>query len=108
MPTHPNAFRHGQRSGAWKGFGFGLGARLCLMLALSLALIHPDLAIAQTWPTRTVKLVVPYAPGGPVDVCARILAERLTEVLGQSVVVEKIRAVALRSKLDEELRFQGL
>ncbi|NBT79625.1 MAG: tripartite tricarboxylate transporter substrate binding protein, partial [Betaproteobacteria bacterium] len=58
------------------------------MLALSLALFHPEVAIAQSWPTRTVKLVVPYAPGGPVDVCARILAERLTEVLGQSVVVE--------------------
>jgi tripartite-type tricarboxylate transporter receptor subunit TctC len=88
MPTNSNALRHGQPLGLWKGFGFTLGLRLSLMLTLSLALIHPEIAIAQTWPTRTVKLVVPYAPGGPVDVCARILAERLTEVLGQSVVVE--------------------
>jgi tripartite-type tricarboxylate transporter receptor subunit TctC len=63
-----------------------LSVGLSLLLPLGVGWISP--AHAQTWPTRTIKLVVPYAPGGPVDVCARILADRLTDVLGQSVVVE--------------------
>jgi tripartite-type tricarboxylate transporter receptor subunit TctC len=41
-----------------------------------------------TWPTKTVKLVVPYAAGGPADVVARELAQRLAILLGQAVVVE--------------------
>lgn len=45
-------------------------------------------AAAQAWPTKTVTLVVPYAPGGGHDAMARILAERLTGKLGQTVLVE--------------------
>src|SRR3954471_20911295 len=43
---------------------------------------------AQTWPTRPLTLVVPFAAGGPSDVAGRIIAQRLTEILGQQVVVE--------------------
>jgi tripartite-type tricarboxylate transporter receptor subunit TctC len=43
---------------------------------------------AQNFPTRVVRIIVPYAPGGSTDVVFRILAPRLTEDLGQSVVVE--------------------
>ena len=45
-------------------------------------------ALAQTWPTRPVRLVVPYPPGGTVDVVARVIAQRLSEQLGQQFVVE--------------------
>jgi tripartite-type tricarboxylate transporter receptor subunit TctC len=45
-------------------------------------------AAAETYPTRTIRIVVPYAPGGSVDVVARLLASRLTEHLGSSVIVE--------------------
>ena len=65
---------------------FGLGLALSLLIGAGLSSVSP--VNAQTWPARPIKLVVPYAPGGPVDVCARILAERLTDVLGQSVLVE--------------------
>jgi tripartite-type tricarboxylate transporter receptor subunit TctC len=45
-------------------------------------------AAAQTWPERTVRLVVPYPPGGNVDGAARIVANKLQEKLGQPVVIE--------------------
>jgi len=45
-------------------------------------------ASAQEWPARPVNLIVPYAAGGPVDTMARILAARLSELLGQQVIVE--------------------
>ena len=47
-------------------------------------------AIAQDWPARPVNLVVPYAAGGPVDTVARIMAARLSEVLGQQVIIENV------------------
>jgi tripartite-type tricarboxylate transporter receptor subunit TctC len=48
------------------------------------------MAQAQAYPTRPITMIVPYAAGGPTDVIARILAERMTASLGQSVVVENM------------------
>jgi len=48
----------------------------------------PGVATAQSWPERPIRLVVPYPPGGPLDLVARALAEKLDEPLGQRVVVE--------------------
>jgi tripartite-type tricarboxylate transporter receptor subunit TctC len=45
-------------------------------------------AWAQTYPTRTVHLIVPYAPGGTGDIVARVISDKLAGALGQSVVVE--------------------
>jgi tripartite-type tricarboxylate transporter receptor subunit TctC len=45
-------------------------------------------AVAQEWPSRPVKLIVPFAPGGSADVFGRFLAQRLQESLGQNVIVE--------------------
>jgi len=47
-------------------------------------------ASAQEWPTRPVTAVVPYAAGGPADVMARIITQRLSEILGAQVIVENV------------------
>jgi tripartite-type tricarboxylate transporter receptor subunit TctC len=45
-------------------------------------------ASSQTWPTRPVRVVVPFAAGGPTDVIARMVGERLSKVWGQQVLIE--------------------
>ena len=51
-------------------------------------------AAAQDWPTRPITLIVPFAAGGGVDVSARIQAQRMSEMLGQSIIVENVGAAA--------------
>jgi tripartite-type tricarboxylate transporter receptor subunit TctC len=65
--------------------------KLILSATLLAALCAPPFAqtaAAQTWPERTVRLVVPYPPGGNVDGAARIIANKLQEKLGQPFVIE--------------------
>jgi tripartite-type tricarboxylate transporter receptor subunit TctC len=60
--------------------------RLGLMLAAVVAFASPS--GAQSWPNKPVKIVVPFGPGGPADVYARILAQELTGVFGQQFIVD--------------------
>ena len=58
-------------------------------LALSLLLALPaGAALAQAWPNRPVKIIVPYPPGGQTDIVWRWLGERLQAVLGLTFVVD--------------------
>src|SRR5262245_34699467 len=50
----------------------------------------PQLAHTQSWPSRPLTLVVPFAAGAASDTLARILAARLSELLGQQVIVENV------------------
>ena len=62
-----------------------------VMMAAAAALIaFMGTALAQDWPNRSITLVVPYAAGGPVDTLGRIMAQRLSELLGQQVIIENI------------------
>jgi len=58
------------------------------MKALLVALLLPMAAWAQSWPTKPVKVIVPFPPGGVTDAIARITADWLTQRLGQAVVAE--------------------
>src|SRR5919199_3099110 len=61
-------------------------ARLALVIAAAVAVTRP--AAAQDYPTRTVRIIVPFGAGGPADVYARFLGARLQESLGQPFVID--------------------
>jgi tripartite-type tricarboxylate transporter receptor subunit TctC len=62
--------------------------RLCELVLIAALVGMTAPARAQTWPTRTVSIVVPYPAGGSVDGVARIMAQKLHESFGQSFIVE--------------------
>src|ERR671931_712061 len=57
-------------------------------LALIFAALFSLAANAQSWPQKPVRFIVPFAPGGATDIAARMLGEKLTQLWGQSVVIE--------------------
>jgi tripartite-type tricarboxylate transporter receptor subunit TctC len=62
--------------------------RACLAFAVILGAFASLSAHAQTYPNRPVRIVVPFAPGGAVDSVARIVGQKMSESLGQPVVIE--------------------
>ena len=57
-------------------------------LVLLFALIVGANSIAQSYPTRTVRVLVPYAPGGGSDILGRMLSPKVSEELGQQFVID--------------------
>lgn len=64
-----------------------LGKKIALIVG-ALTLLASPLAMAQNWPTKPIKLIIPFAAGGTTDILGRLLAQQLTKDLGQNVVVE--------------------
>jgi tripartite-type tricarboxylate transporter receptor subunit TctC len=61
-----------------------------IKMAIGSAATWPVLARADAWPSRTITLVVPFAAGGPTDVIARLVGERMGDALGQTVLIENV------------------
>ena len=57
-------------------------------LVIALLVAQHGAAPAADYPTQTIKIIVPFPPGGGVDVVARVIAPRLSELLGQSVIID--------------------
>ena len=69
-----------------RGVGMRRRTALAMLLAAVLGVSAP--ARAEDYPTRPITLIVPYPPGGGVDAMARIVADKLSEALGQQVIVD--------------------
>jgi tripartite-type tricarboxylate transporter receptor subunit TctC len=65
-----------------------MNARTLAAMAIGIAVGLAGAAQAQTFPSRTVKIIVPFAPGGAADIMARVLAENMAKGLGQPVIVD--------------------
>ena len=61
---------------------------ILLRLALALVVSCPTLAAAQTYPVKPIKLIVPFPPGGPNDIIARAVGQRMSELAGQPVTID--------------------
>src|SRR5215208_753773 len=66
------------------------GITLAVAMLLGSLSLHATHAAAQTqkYPTKPVRLLVPFAPGGGTDIVARVIAQKMTETLKQSVIVD--------------------
>ncbi|MBL8674671.1 MAG: tripartite tricarboxylate transporter substrate binding protein BugD [Rhodospirillales bacterium] len=68
--------------------------RTLAALGAAVVAIAPLAAFAQAYPTKQISLVVPFSAGGPTDTLARIMAERMSRTLGQTVFVENVTGAA--------------
>src|SRR5262249_55216040 len=62
--------------------------RSLLFLAMLLLFGQSQIACAQSYPTKPIRLIVAFAPGGPADVMARLIAQTMPAILGQSFIIE--------------------
>src|SRR5688572_11138634 len=74
------------------GATMNLMVRAAAALAALVSVALPFAAFAQSYPVKPVRILIPWPPGGANDVVGRIVAQRMTEQLGQQVIVENRRS----------------
>ena len=80
-----------------------LRVRWCLIVLLAIVdVVAP--AHAQTFPSKTIRIIVPYAPGGSIDLTARVIAKHLQDSVRQSVVVENKPGANAEIGIDDLMR----
>jgi tripartite-type tricarboxylate transporter receptor subunit TctC len=65
-----------------------IAAAAIVVAGLVLAGFGPDAADAQTYPTRPIRMILPFPPGGPIDTMGRLIAQQMSTGLGQNVIIE--------------------
>ena len=65
-----------------------IAVKFLKLLLLGLALICPAFAAAQDFPSKTIRLIVPFPPGGPNDIIARVVGQRMSEILRQTIIID--------------------
>jgi tripartite-type tricarboxylate transporter receptor subunit TctC len=76
------------RFGVYFGAGGNVQSWSRFWGALLVAAAVPAAAMAQAYPSKPIHFIIPFAPGGPADIIARLTGQQVTEILGQPVVVE--------------------
>jgi tripartite-type tricarboxylate transporter receptor subunit TctC len=79
-------------------FIIGLGALLVAAVTVAAS------ARAETFPSRSIRIIVPYAPGGSIDLTARVIAKNLQDSVGQSVIVENKPGANAAIGIDDLIR----
>jgi tripartite-type tricarboxylate transporter receptor subunit TctC len=65
-----------------------IAVKVLRSLLIGLALLYPALAMAEDYPNKTIRLIVPFPPGGPNDIIARVVSQRMSEILKQTIVID--------------------
>jgi tripartite-type tricarboxylate transporter receptor subunit TctC len=65
-----------------------LSASLCIFAFVFGCICGVHHAQAQSWPNRTITFIVPFPPGGSTSIVARVVADKMSQLLGQSIVVD--------------------
>jgi tripartite-type tricarboxylate transporter receptor subunit TctC len=86
--------RGAKRQGASTEGAATMSRVLCFVALAAAAVGLSNSAAAQTYPARPISIVVPFPAGGPTDALTRIMAEQMTALLGQTVVVENVTGAA--------------
>ena len=64
------------------------GAALAIAVAVSCSVAVPSIVSAQTYPSKPIRLILPFPPGGPTDIVGRLTGQKLSELIGQSVIAD--------------------
>src|SRR4051812_40243528 len=84
------ATRQTDLSAAWPGGAFmkSFTTRVLFAVSVTMGIQSSSIAAEQSYPTHPLRIVVPFAPGGASDVVVRMLAQKLSDSMGQTVVVD--------------------